>query len=294
MNQEKGFFDKLKTYLVFAGPTTFAFFTVILLPFIFGIYLTFTDWNGISASQSFIGGKNYFAVFQDKAFWSSFLLTLKYVFFTVIITNVLAFLLAYLLTSGIKAQNFFRSGFFTPNLIGGVLLGYIWQFIFSNILVYLGKNFNIPIFSSSWLSNPNKAFWALVIVGVWQYSGYMMIIYIAGFMNVPKDIIEAASIDGANGFRRMISVVLPMMIPSFTVCIFLSLQRTFMVYDVNLSLTKGGPFKSTELISMSVYNKAFLSQQYGVGQAQAFFLFLMVALITIVQVYFSKKMEVEA
>lgn len=294
MNHEKGFLNKLKTYLIFAGPTTFAFFTVIILPFIFGIYLTFTDWNGISATQSFIGGKNYLAVFQDAAFWSSFLLTIKYVFFTVIITNVLAFFLAYLLTSGIKGQNFFRSGFFTPNLIGGVLLGYIWQFIFSNILVYLGKSFNIPILEASWLSDPNKAFWSMVIVGVWQYSGYMMIIYVAGFMNVPKDVLEAADIDGANGLKKMTNVVLPMMIPSFTVCIFLSLQRTFMVYDVNLSLTKGGPFKSTELISMSVYNKAFLSQQYGIGQAQAFFLFLMVAAITIVQVYFSKKMEVEA
>ena len=294
MNQEKSFLDKLKTYLFFAGPTTFAFITVIGLPFIFGIYLTFTDWNGISATQSFVGAKNYLAVFEDKAFWTSFLLTLKYVFFTVLLTNVIAFLLAFLLTSGIKGENVYRSGFFTPNLIGGVLLGYIWQFIFSNVLVYIGKNFHIPIFESSWLSNPEKAFWTMVIVGVWQYSGYMMIIYIAGFMNVPKDILEAASIDGANGFRKMISVTLPMMIPSFTVCIFLSLQRTFMVYDVNLSLTGGGPFKATELISMSVYNKAFLSQQYGVGQAQAFFLFLMVAIVTILQVYFSKKMEVEA
>lgn len=294
MQQEKSFLDKLKTYLIFAGPTTFAFITVIILPFIFGIYLTFTDWNGVSATKNFIGGKNYLAVFQDKVFWTSFLLTLKYVFFTVILTNVISFLLAFLLTSGIKGQNFFRSGFFTPNLIGGVTLGYIWQFIFSNVLVYIGKNFNIPIFSESWLANPNKAFWTLVIVGVWQYSGYMMIIYIAGFMNVPKDILEAASIDGANGLRRMISVILPMMIPSFTVCIFLSLQRTFMVYDVNLALTKGGPFKSTELISMSVYNKAFLSQDYGVGQAQAFFLFLIVAIVTLVQVYISKKMEVEA
>lgn len=294
MNQEKSFLDKLKTYLLFAGPTTFVFFTVIILPFIFGIYLTFTNWNGISAAHLFVGFNNYSEVFKDEAFWKAFLLTLKYVLFTVAFTNVIAFLLAYLLTSGIKAQNFFRSGFFTPNLIGGVLLGYIWQFIFSNVLVYLGKNFNIPLFSSSWLSDPNKAFWALIVVGVWQYSGYMMIIYIAGFMNVPKDILEAASIDGANGFVRMKSVILPMMIPSFTVCIFLSLQRTFMVYDVNLALTKGGPYKSTELISMSVYNKAFLSQQYGVGQAQAFFLFLMVAIITILQVYFSKRMEVEA
>ncbi|MBU3188074.1 sugar ABC transporter permease [Clostridium bowmanii] len=294
MDQEKGFLNKLKNYLLFAGPTTFIFFTVIVMPFLFGIFLTFTDWNGISSNISFVGAKNYLVVFKDKAFWSSFQLTGYYVFFTVILTNVIAFLLAYVLTSGIKAQNFFRSGFFTPNLIGGVLLGYIWQFLFSNVLTYIGKNFDISIFSSSWLSNPTKAFWALVIVGVWQYSGYMMIIYIAGFMNVPKDILEAASIDGANGFTKMKKIILPMMIPSFTVCIFLSLQRAFMVYDVNITLTKGGPFKATEMISMSVYNKAFLSQQYGVGQAEAFFLFLMVAVVTLVQVYFSKKMEVEA
>ncbi|MGH4120526.1 carbohydrate ABC transporter permease [Clostridium sp.] len=294
MDQEKGSFKKLKNYLVFAGPTTFIFFTVIILPFLYGIFLTFTDWNGISSGMSFAGLKNYIEVFKDKVFWSSFKLTVYYVFFTVIFTNIIAFLLAYILTSGIKAQNFFRSGFFTPNLIGGVILGYIWQFIFSNVLTYIGKNFDIAIFSSSWLSNPTRAFWALVIVAVWQYSGYMMIIYIAGFMNVPKDILEAASIDGANGFIKLKKIVLPMMIPSFTVCIFLSLQRAFMVYDVNLTLTGGGPFKSTELISMSVYNKAFLSQQYGVGQAMAFFLFLMVAVVTLVQVYFSKKMEVEA
>lgn len=294
VNQEKSFLGKLKTYLVFAGPTTFIFFTVIILPFLFGIYLTFTDWNGISSTHSMVGTKNYLEVFKDKVFWTSFLLTLKYVFFTVILTNVIAFLLAYILTSGVKAQNLFRSGFFTPNLIGGILLGYVWQFIFSNVLVYIGKTMHLAIFSTSWLADPKKAFWTLVIVGVWQYSGYMMIIYIAGFMGVPKDILEAADIDGATNFRKMRSIILPMMIPSFTICIFLSLQRCFMIYDVNLSLTKGGPYGATQMIAMTVYQKAFLSQQYGVGQAQAFFLFLMVAVVTMLQVYFSKKMEVES
>ena len=193
-----------------------------------------------------------------------------------------------------KGQNFYRAGFFTPNLIGGIILGFIWQFVFSNILVYIGNNFDIPIFSTSWLADPNKALWTLIIVTVWQYSGYLMIIYVAGFMNVPSDILEAASIDGASGFRKLISITLPMMIPSFTVCLFLSLQKCFMVYDVNLSLTKGGPYHSTEMISMHVYNKAFLSQQYGVGQAEAFVLFLIVAVISLFQVYTTKKMEVEA
>jgi raffinose/stachyose/melibiose transport system permease protein len=150
------------------------------------------------------------------------------------------------------------------------------------------------LFSGSWLADPDKAFWAMIIVTVWQYAGYMMVIYVAGLMNVPKDILEAASIDGASLLTKMRKMVLPLMVPSFIVCIFLSLQRGFMVYDLNISLTKGGPFKSTEMVSMHVYEKAFLSRDYGVGQAEAFVLFLLVAVITIAQVYFSKKMEVEA
>lgn len=294
MNQEKSFLSKLKTYLIFAGPSTFVFATVVILPFIFGIYLTFTNWDGLSAHSSLVGFKNYTKVFNDQKFWESFLFTAKYVLITVILVNVVSFLLAYVLTSGMKGQNFFRGGFFTPNLIGGIVLGLIWQFIFSNILVYIGDKYHLAIFSDNWLSDPTKAFWTLVIVAVWQQSGYMMMIYIAGFTNVPKELIEAANVDGASGFRRMISVILPMMMPSFTVVAFLTLKGGFMVYDVNLALTNGGPYKSTQMVSMHVYQKAFLSQQYGVGQAEAFFLFLMVTAVTLIQVYLSKRMEVEA
>lgn len=294
MTDEKSLLGKIKTYLIYAGPSTVAFFTVIIIPFIYGIYLTFTNWNGLADVHNFVGFQNYTEVFKDKVFWNSLVLTLKYVIVSVIFINVVAFLLAYVLTSGIKGQNFYRAGFFTPNLIGGIILGFIWQFIFSNIIVYIGNELNIQFFSNSWLADPNKAFWALVIVTVWQYSGYMMIIYVAGFMNVPNDILEAASIDGANGFKKLVNIVLPMMIPAFTVCLFLSLQRGFMVYDVNLSLTNGGPYRSTEMVSMHVYNKAFLSQDYGTGQAEAFFLFLIVSIITLIQVYTTKKMEVEA
>lgn len=294
MNQEKRFIDKLKVFGLFAAPTTFAFVTVVIIPFLFGIYLTFTNWDGLSDATEFVGFANYLAAFKDAEFWANFGLTFKYVIFTVILTNIIGFAFAYILTSGVKFQNFFRAGFFTPNLIGGVLLGFIWQFIFSNVLVYFGKGYNIPFLSTSWLSDPNKAFWSMVIVTVWQYSGYMMIIYVAGFMNIPADVIEAASLDGAYGFQKLKSIVLPLMVPSFTVCVFLTLQRGFMVYDVNVALTQGGPFESTTMVSMHVYNKAFLSQQYGIGQAEAFFLFLMVALVTVTQVYISKKMEVEA
>ncbi|MBA2132664.1 sugar ABC transporter permease [Hydrogenispora sp. UU3] len=167
------------------------------------------------------------------------------------------------------------------------------HFVFSRVLVFIGKSLNLSFLSYSWLANPQKALWALVIVSVWQYSGYMMIIHIAGLVNIPKELIEAAIIDGAGAGQRIRRIILPLMVPSFVVTLFLTLQRGFMVYDVNLALTDGGPFRSTELISMHVYKKAFLAQEYGIGQAQAFFLFLIVAAITLAQVYFSKKWEVE-
>ncbi|KWX72426.1 carbohydrate ABC transporter permease [Paenibacillus jilunlii] len=291
---EKGFWNRLRLRLLFTGPTLFAFLAVMIVPFIYGIYLTFTSWDGISVAHTLVGFRNYGSVFADAEFWSSFGLTLKYVLFTVVLTNVLAFMLAYALTKSVKGQNVFRAGFFMPNLVGGIVLGFIWQFIFNNVLVYLGQKASIGIFSASWLAEPDKAFWTLVIVTVWQYAGYMMVIYVAGLTGVPADIQEAASIDGANSWQKLIRMTIPMMVPSFIVCLFLSLQRGFMVYDLNLTLTKGGPFGSTQLVSMHVYQKAFLSRDYGVGQAEAFVLFLLVAVITLLQVYFSKKMEVEA
>lgn len=294
MIKEKEWWPRLRTRLMFTGPTLFAFLTVMIVPFIYGIYLTFTNWDGIATTHTLVGFENYGKVFQDKVFWKSFGLTLKYVLFTVILVNSVAFLLAFGLTRGLKGQNIFRAGFFVPNLVGGIVLGLIWQFIFSNVLVFVGEKTGIPLFSTSWLADPQKAFWALVIVTIWQYAGYMMVIYIAGLMSVPNDVLEAASIDGANGWTKLRTMTLPLMVPSFIVCIFLTLQRGFMVYDVNLSLTKGGPFKSTEMVSMHVYEKAFLSRDYGLGQAEALVLFLLVAVITLLQVYFGKKMEVEA
>ena len=241
-----------------------------------------------------MGLSNYHAVFQDTEFWSSLGLTLKYVVITVLLVNIIAFLLAYALTNGIKGQNFFRAGFFTPNLIGGVVLGFIWQFIFSRVIVQIGENLGWKIFSQSWLSDPTKAFWTLVIVTVWQLSGYMMLIYIAGFTGLSEDVLEAASIDGATGFQKMKSIILPLMVPSFVICLFFTLSRAFMVYDVNLTLTGGEPYGTTKLVAMHVYDKAFTARNYGVGQAEALILFVIVALISGVQIYIGKKKEVEA
>lgn len=285
---------ELSGFAQFALPGLIVFILVVIVPFVYGLYLTFTDWDGVSTAKNFIGFQNYGALFTDVTFWKSMFLTLKYVFCSVILVNLVAFLLAFLLTSGMKGQNFFRTGFFTPNLIGGVVLGFIWQFIFSNVLVEFGKSSGWVIFSQSWLSNPDTAFWSLVIVTVWQLAGYMMIIYIAGFTGMSADVLEAASIDGATGFTKLRKITIPMMVPSFVICLFLTLSRAFIVYDINLTLTKGGPYESTKMVAMHVYETAFTARDYGVGQAEALFLFLVVAIVSGIQVYIGKKGEIEA
>ena len=286
--------QSLKIFGIFALPGIFAFTAVVIIPFLYGLYLTFTDWNGISSNTNIIGFSNYVDVFKDTEFWKALLLTLKYVVCSVVLVNVVAFFLGYVLTSKMKGIGFFRTGFFTPNLIGGVVLGFIWQFIFSRVLVSIGSSTGIDFLSSSFLADPTKAFWAMVIVTVWQTSGYMMLIYIAGFTGISADVMEAASIDGAIGFQKLKNVTVPLMMPSFVICIFLTLSRCFMVYDLNLSLTGGEPYGSTIMAAMHVYNKAFTSKQYGVGQAEALILFLMVAIVSGIQIYLGKRKEVEA
>lgn len=286
--------SKKKDFCMFALPGMFCFLAVVIVPFVYGIYLTLTDWNGVSNVKNFIGGQNFLGVFKDAQFWSSLGLTFKYVIAVVILVNILAFAIAYLLTRGIKGQNFFRAGFFTPNLIGGIVLGYIWQFVFSRVFVNIGEKTGWELFGVSWLSDPTKAFVALVVVSVWQLSGYMILIYVAGFMGLDEEVMEAASIDGATGWTRMRSIVLPLMMPSITICLFLTLSRAFMVYDVNLSLTGGEPYGTTEMAAMHVYEKAFTSRQFGVGQAEAIILFIIVACISGLQVYLTKRKEVEA
>ena len=279
---------------MFALPGMFCFFAVVIVPFIYGVYLTLTDWDGVAKVKNFIGLKNFAGVMHDKQFWTSLLLTFKYVIVVVVLVNVIAFLIAFLLTRGMKGQNFFRAGFFTPNLIGGIVLGYIWQFVFSRVFVNIGESTGWKLFEVSWLSEPEKAFAAMVLVSVWQLSGYMILIYVAGFMGLSEDVMEAASIDGASGWVKMRHIVLPLMMSSITICLFLTLSRAFMVYDVNLSLTAGGPYGSTEMAAMHVYEKAFTSRQFGIGQAEALILFIVVACISGLQVYLTKKQEVEA
>lgn len=279
---------------MFAGITTLVFAAVVIVPFIYGLYLTFTSWDGVSKSKPFVGLANYMATFQDSAFWAALGRTFIYSFVAVILVNVVAFILAYLVTRGVKGQNFFRAGFFVPNLIGGIVLGYVWKFVFNRALVALGESFSIGALSTSWLATSGGAMLCLIIVAVWQYAGYMMLIYVAGFMSVSNDVLEAAKIDGCTDFQTIVHISVPLMVSSFVQCLFLTITRCFMVYDVNLSLTKGEPFNSSVMAAMHVYNQAFTYKNYGTGQAEALVLFVVCAVIGVLQVYIGKKAEVSA
>ncbi|MDO4913376.1 MAG: sugar ABC transporter permease [Bifidobacteriaceae bacterium] len=285
---------KMGQFLMFAGPAGVLFFAVVIIPFFYGLYLTFTSWNGVSLDKPFVGFANYQAAFADTAYWQSLGRTVVYSVISVILVNVVAFGLAYLVTLGIKGQNFFRAGFFIPNLIGGIVLGYVWKFVFNRAFVAIGDMMNASGNTPSLLSTPNGALFCLILVSVWQYAGYMMLIYVAGFMSVDNSLKEAALIDGCTQTRAMWSVIIPLMRSSFVQCIFLSTTRCFMVYDLNLSLTKGEPFNSTVLAAMHVYNQAFVYKNYGVGQAEALILFVICAVIGVLQVYIGKKGEVAA
>ena len=293
MYKEKSLLARVKVFMIFAFIPLLAFLTVVIYPFIRGLQMSTFEMRGLTVGN-FVGFQNFQAVFQNEEFWSSFLITGRFVLASVILTNIVAFALALLVSSGLKGQNFFRVGFFTPNLIGGIILGHIWQFVFIRMLPVVGETLNIPFLQSSWLSDPTMAFWALVLVSVWQSSGYMMIIYIAGLAGIPDTLIEAAELDGAGFFKRLLLVKVPLMIPAFTICLFLTIRGTFMIYDLNLALTEGGPFRTTEMISMTIFREAFIQQNHGVAQAMAIILFVIIGILSVAQVSIMKKLEVES
>jgi raffinose/stachyose/melibiose transport system permease protein len=290
-NQKK---KNIRNFIFFAGPALFFFFVIIGAAFISGVQLSFTDWNGLADLYNYIGFQNYIDAFHDTEFITSMLKTFAYVLFVVVITNIVAFFIAFGLTRGIKTQGIFRIGFFTPNLIGGVVMGLIWKFVFSTALPRIGDLLNIEFLKHNLLSQSGTAFGSLIVVAVWQLAGYLMLIYMAGIVGLPGEVLEASKLDGATGFKELLYIILPLIMPAITICGFMSIKAAFMAYDVNMSLTNGGPYASTKLVAMQVYERAFTSQKYGVGQAEALILFAIVAIITLLQVGFSKSKEVEA
>lgn len=275
----------LKKYFpIFVLPTLIAFCIAFLIPFIMGIYLSFTKFNTVTDAK-FIGVKNYVRVFQNADFTNALWFTSKFAVVSVITINIFAFTLAYLLTRKLKGTNIFRTVFFMPNLIGGIVLGYIWQIILNGILYKLGVNLTY---------DPKYGFWGLIILMNWQLIGYMMIIYIAGIQNIPTDLIEAAQIDGATKFTILRKVIIPLVMPSITICLFLTLSNAFKLFDQNLALTDGAPSNKTAMLALDIY-KTFYGRVgwEGVGQAKAVIFFIIVALIMLVQLTITRRKEVE-
>ena len=276
-----------KYWPVFLLPTLAAFIIGFIWPFIWGIYLSFHKFITVSKT-TFVGIDNYIKVFQDATFVDAFWFTARFTIVSTILINVIAFMLALTLTRGLKGTNVFRTVFFLPNLIGGIVLGYIWQILLNGILTNLG----LPLLAL----DAKYGFWGLIILMCWQQIGYMMIIYIAGLQNVPGDLLEAASIDGATSWQTLIKVKLPMVMPSITICSFLTLTNSFKLFDQNLALTSGEPAKQSQMLALNIYDTFYArsgAQWKGIGQAKAVVFFLLVIGIALIQLYFTRRKEVQ-
>lgn len=279
------------SYWLFLMPVLVALILVVIAPLFLGVYYSFTDWNGISAN-AFIGFDNYIALFEDERFLDSLWFTIKFAVVSIVLINVFGLSLALLVTAKLKTNKFMRTIFFMPNLIGGLILGFIWQFIFTKAFDGIGSMFGIESLQG-WLSTSSTGFWGLVILMSWQMSGYIMVIYIAYLEGISKELIEAAEIDGANPVQRFRHIVFPLVAPAFTVSMFLTLSNTFKLYDQNLSLTGGGPYDSTQMVAMDIFRTAFSRYDMAYAQAKAIIFFIIVAVIALLQVYINKKREVE-
>lgn len=276
-----------KYWPIFVLPTLIAFVIGFVWPFAWGIFLSFCKFTTVK-NVSLIGISNYLAVWQDDTFVHSFLFTALFTVVSTILINVLGFCIALLLTRGLKGTNIFRTVFFMPNLIGGIVLGYIWQILLNGLLSAWGK----PLLALS----ARYGFWGLVILMAWQQIGYMMIIYIAGLQNVPGDLVEAAKIDGATNRQILFRIKLPMVMPSITICTFLTLTNSFKLFDQNLSLTGGEPAKKSAMLALNIYDTFYARsgpQWKGIGQAKAVVFFLFVVVISLVQLQFTRSREVQ-
>lgn len=297
-----------RVFFWFLFPAFGSFILFVIFPFIQGMYLSLTNWTGLNTGREvFIGFDNYARIFTDFRFIFSFFRTFTYSVLNIVVINIVAFLLALLVTQNLKLKNVYRAGFFMPNLIGGLVLGYIWQFIYNRALTSLGG-----AFATSILQQGDTALVGLIAVVTWQYAGYIMMIYIAAIQNIPQDLVEASTIDGANAFQKLRTITFPLVAQAFTVAMFLTLITSFKQFDTVMSLTQGGPpmvlpewfgnlfgmtnlpvVNSTNLVAINIYQTAFTNYSLGEGQAKAIVFFVILLIVSLVQVQYNKKKEVE-
>lgn len=276
----------MKRYFpIFVLPTLLAFAVAFMVPFIMGIYLSFCDFTTVTNAK-FVGISNYAKAFTNPDFLKALWFTAKFAVLAVVTINICGFALALMLTQNIKGRNIFRTIFFMPNLIGGIVLGYIWQSMINGVLAKFGVTM---------LLDPKYGYWGLIILMNWQLIGYIMIIYIAGLQNVSTDVLEAAKIDGANAWQTLTKVKIPMVMPSITICLFLTISNSFKMFDQNLALTGGGPSNKTTMLALDIYNTFYGKVGFeGVGQAKAVVFFVIVAGIAMSQLVLTRKKEVES
>ena len=272
-------------YALFTMPLMITFFIVVIIPFLIGIGYSFVEWDGFAKhAATFVGPDNYARVFGDKQFINAAVRTTIFTVITVLTVNLLGLIFALMVTTTLKVRNFARTMLFLPYLIGGLILGYIWKSVFSEFFLSVGLG--------NWLTNPVKSIIAMIVVTTWQLAGYVMIVYITGIMAIPDDVLEAASIDGAGYFQTLLNIKFPLLMPSFTICLFLALSNCFKIYDVNVSLTGEGANFQSEMFSLNIYKEIFSLSNFGYGQAKAIIFFLIIAVITFIKVSITKKREV--
>lgn len=280
--------------LVFCGVIVAMFLLMKIVPFFLSIGYAFTDWNGISGVVTFNGVQNFIRLLGDTQFWYSLRFTLAQCLVAVISANLFGFFLAYFLVKPLKARGLLRAGFYLPNVIGGLVLGFIWQFIFLKVFPAIGEVTGIGFFKLMWLGTPATAFWGLCIVQAWSFVGYYMLLYIAGFTALPSDCLESARVDGANARQTLFRIIVPLMRNTFTRCLFLSIVNSFKIYTVNMALTDGGPWGSSEGIAMNIYKTAFTENSMGYGSAKSLVFTTFVILFSALQLYLTSKGEADA
>lgn len=281
-------------YILFTGPLIFIFTSVVIIPFFIGIAYSFFSWDGLPLNPKiFVGFENFIKLLADQRFMASALHTTVFTLLSIVLINVLGLTFAMIVTTKLKVHNAMRAMLFMPYLIGGLILGYIWKFILGDAFSYIGERTGLTSVFFNWLLDSQYALYAMVVVATWQMAGYIMIIYITGIQGIPDDVIEASQVDGARFWSTLLKIKFPLMMPAFTISLFLTLSNCFKIFDVNFSLTGGGPSNATEMFAMNIYNEIFQLNNFGYGQAKAIVFFLVVALITLIQVSITKKREVQ-
>ena len=277
---------------LFMGPTMVLFTLLFLIPLVSEILYSFTNWNGIDPTFKFMGIKNYLRAIKDETYWTSFWFTIKFSAFVVIISNVIGFAWAYVLSGDIPCKNFWRALIYAPRIIGGVVLGFLWRFIFQNVFVQFGNWSGIKWFAQQWFTTPESSFWALVIVMTWSLSGYLMIIYNSGLAAISRDYYEAATVDGASKFTILKSITLPLLRGTTTRCLFIAINWAMLLYDTNISLTNGNPYRTSEGVMMNIYATAFRSNQIAFGAAKSVLFIIVLLAVSFGQMKLTSRNEV--